>query len=284
MMLKVKIYKSINNNIVSAYDNSGNEVVVIGKGIGYKAVEGAEIPKDKITKVFVMDSHDNIVKLKDLLGKLQKEYIEITDEILIFARDHLGKKLNESAYFTLADHISFAVSRIQEKMPFQNILLTEIKSFYPKEFEVGLYAVKLIKEKIGVDMPECEAVSIALHILNAAYYTSVSEAFKGTQLLGWVMECVAKHIKQEIDTNSHYGERFIIHVKYMVQRIIHKDVILGVDDGIYKLMEGQYGESIKICEKVADDIKEEYKYELSKYEIACMAMHITRLKYKAKII
>ena len=75
----VKVYKSINNNIVSAFDTEGREVVVIGKGIGYKAKEGMPIDDSKITKIFVMSSKDNLDKLKDLLVHLKKEYIEITE-------------------------------------------------------------------------------------------------------------------------------------------------------------------------------------------------------------
>lgn len=274
----MKVFKSINNNIVSAFDDNGREMVVIGKGIGFKAREGDVIDSGKITKTFVMDSQDNLNKLKDLFSQIQKEYIEITDEILSFAKMHLGKELNESAYFTLADHISFAVSRIRDGMSFDNILLTEVKRFYIKEFEVGLYAVNLIKEKIGVDMPEGEAASIALHILNAAYYSSFSEAFKSTHLLGWLIECVAKHMGKEINTSSHYGERFMVHLKYLTQRIIHGDTLDCVDDGIYNLMQSQYMNNIEISEKIASDINNKHQFKLTKHEIACMAMHIQRIE------
>ena len=273
----MKVFKSINNNIVSVFDENGREMVVIGKGIGYKAREGTEIPRDKITKVFVMDSQDNLDKLKDLFAHLQKEYIEITDEILTYAKKHLNKELNESAYITLADHISFAISRMREGMPFDNILLTEIRRFYSKEFEVGLFAIKLIKEKLGIDMPMGEAASIALHILNAEYYTSVSEAFKGTQMLAGIIESVVKHTGCEIDTNSHYGERFIVHLKYLTQRITHEETPPFDDDGIYSLMATQYEKTIRICEKVAEDVFETHKYKLTKHEIACIAMHLQRI-------
>lgn len=45
-----------------------------------------------------------------------------------------------------------------------NKLLHEIKIFYRKEFEIGLWAIQHIKEKCQVEMPEDEAAFIALHI------------------------------------------------------------------------------------------------------------------------
>jgi len=86
------IYKSINNNIVSAFDDVGREVVVVGKGIGFKAREGEKIPHEKITKVFVMSSQDNLNRLKDLFLQIGNEHIEITDEILTYAKTWLSKK------------------------------------------------------------------------------------------------------------------------------------------------------------------------------------------------
>jgi len=277
----MKVFKSINNNIVSAFDDNGREMIVFGKGIGYKAQEGTEISPDKVIKVFVMDSQDNLNKLKDLFSHLQREYIEITDEILTFAKKHLNKELNESAYITLADHISFTISRMRDGMPFDNILLTEVRRFYAKEFEVGLFALKQIKEKMGIDMPVGEAASIALHILNAEYYTSVSEAFKGTQLLGWIIDNISEHTGCEINTNSHYGERFIVHLKYLVQRIIYNESPSIDDDVIYSLLETQYKNVMRNSENVAKDIWETYQYALTKHEIACMTMHIQRVSSAA---
>ena len=273
----MKVFKSINNNIVSAFDDSGREVVVIGKGIGFKAKEGMLIEKEKISKVFVMSSQDNLDRLKDLFAQLQREYIEITDEILTYAKQRLNKKINENAYFTLADHISFAVSRMREGMHFQNILTAEMRRFYPEEFSVGLYALKLMKEKMGVHMPEDEAASIAMHILNAQYDISFSDGFKATQLLGWIINTIAKYSGGEINTESYYGERFVTHLKYLIQRIIRKEPPSFGDDWIYHLMKAWYPKETACCEAVAAEILATHNYEMFKHEIGYMAMHIKRI-------
>jgi len=273
----VKIFKSINNNIVSAFDENGREVVVIGKGIGFKAREGMVINREKISKIFVMSSQDNLDKLKDLFTQLQKEYIEITDEILTYAKQHLNKKINENAYFTLADHISFAVTRMREGMRFQNILTAEVRRFYPEEFQVGLYALQLMKEKMDVDMPQDEAASIALHILNAQYDVSFSEGFKATQLLSRITDTVVKHTGNEIDTQSYYGERFITHLKYLIQRIVRNQPQNHDDDWVYDMMKTWYPDIVVCCETIAAEISEMHQYELSKHEIGYMAMHLKRI-------
>ncbi|MFR0954943.1 MAG: CAT RNA binding domain-containing protein [Roseburia inulinivorans] len=46
------IQKVINNNVISAYDENQQEVVIMGKGIGFKAHTGDAIDESRIEKVF----------------------------------------------------------------------------------------------------------------------------------------------------------------------------------------------------------------------------------------
>ena len=43
------IEKVINNNIVSAYDDTGKEVVIMGRGIGFGTKPGREVAEQKIS-------------------------------------------------------------------------------------------------------------------------------------------------------------------------------------------------------------------------------------------
>ena len=45
------IEKIINNNIISAYDEAGAELVVMGRGIGFGTKPGKKVPEARIEKV-----------------------------------------------------------------------------------------------------------------------------------------------------------------------------------------------------------------------------------------
>ena len=60
------IDKIINNNIVSAFDEKGLEVVIMGRGIGFQMKRGQEVPAEKIEKVFRIKSQSIAEQLKDL--------------------------------------------------------------------------------------------------------------------------------------------------------------------------------------------------------------------------
>ena len=274
----MKVFKPINNNIVSALDHNGREVVVIGKGIGYKARQGTEIPAEKIDKMFVMSSQNNVDRLKELFESLPSAYIELTDEIFEYAKLHLEKSLNEAAYFTLADHISFAVTRHQQGMAFQNILLTEVRRFYPKEFEIGMYALRLMKDRLGVDMPEDEAASIAMHILNAEYDISISETFHATKLMDQIIDIVTKETGYAFDSKNYYEERFLSHLRYLAQRIIRGESLpKQSEDTFFDVLAAQYPKEMDCAKAVAAEMLETRGFSLSDEEISGLTIHIRRV-------
>ena len=80
---------------------------------------------------------------------------------------NLGKQLRDTIYITLTDHISTAIVRCKEGLILKNALLWDIKQFYPDEFAMGIKAVGIIKEELGIEFLEDEAAFLALHIVNA---------------------------------------------------------------------------------------------------------------------
>ena len=62
----MRVTKIINNNVVCAYNANNKEVVIMGKGIGFKASEGELVDEKKI-KIFIMDSQSAIDKFKKLI-------------------------------------------------------------------------------------------------------------------------------------------------------------------------------------------------------------------------
>lgn len=179
----MKIDKIINNNIVSAIEADGKEVVIMGRGLGFGMKPGKEIPEGKIEKVFRLDSQNSTDKFKELLANLPLEHIQASTEIINYAKSVLNRRLNQSIYITLTDHINFAIERFKEKMMFTNPLLNEIKTFYKEEYLIGEYAVALIERRIGITLPVDEAGFIALHIVNAEYNTAMRDTIDITTLI-----------------------------------------------------------------------------------------------------
>ena len=70
----MRIEKVINNNIISARDDKGVELVVMGRGIGFDKKPGNEITDGKIEKIFRLDKMDDREHFKELLASLPFGY------------------------------------------------------------------------------------------------------------------------------------------------------------------------------------------------------------------
>ena len=107
----VRVLKTINNNVVSCLDDQGKELVVMGKGLGFGAKPGDPLNGKLVEKVFRMDSPETITRLKDTFARLPEQLLELCSQVIDYANEVLGRRLNESIYLTLTDHIQFAIQR-----------------------------------------------------------------------------------------------------------------------------------------------------------------------------
>ena len=167
------IQKVINNNVISAYDVNRQEVVIMGKGIGFKAHTGDLIDEGRIEKVFRIENEKLSRQFQEVLENIPLEHMQITSDIISYARKNLNVQLNQNIYITLMDHINFAIQRQSQGIQLKNALLWEIKKFYHQEYLMGKYAIDLLNEKLGTEFPEDEAGFIALHFVNAEYNTMI---------------------------------------------------------------------------------------------------------------
>lgn len=276
-MDNIIIEKVINNNIISAYEESGAEVIVMGRGIGFKKKQGEVVPADQISKIFRIKSRTLTEQFKELLANMPLERVRISDEIISHAKDHLKLKLNQSIYVTLTDHINFAIERVSQGIEPQNALLWEIKRFYPQEFQLGIYALELIQDRLGILLPEDEAGFIALHFVNAEYGTDIRDAVKFPDQMQAIVDIVERDLGILLDESSLHYERFMTHIKFLIQRIYRKELLSSEDRELSLLMQRKYPREYQCSVKVAEYIMQATGSRLSEEEIMYLSVHIRRV-------
>lgn len=276
-MDNIIIEKVINNNIISAYEKSGAEVIVMGRGIGFKKKQGEMVPADQISKIFRIKSRTLAEQFKELLANMPLERVRISDEIISHAKDHLKLKLNQSIYVTLTDHINFAIERVSQGIEPQNALLWEIKRFYPQEFQLGIYALELIQDRLDILLPEDEAGFIALHFVNAEYGTDIRDAVKFPDQMQAIVDIVEHDLGILLDESSLHYERFMTHIKFLIQRIYRKELLSSEDRELSLLMQRKYPREYQCSVKVAEYIMQATGSRLSEEEIMYLSVHIRRV-------
>ncbi|MDO5294030.1 MAG: PRD domain-containing protein [bacterium] len=273
-----KITKIINNNVVCSVDTEGNEIILRGLGIGFKKRVHDRVENEKVEKIYRIDNPTTSNKLQQLLSEIPIEYVTVCTEIIEYAKDSLHKKLNDNIFITLTDHISFAIERKSAKLEYRNVLLTEIKTFYPAEYAVGLGALHIIKERLGVELSYDEAGFIALHIVNAELDTNMSNTVKITELIQQIREITKEYYGKEMEESSLNNDRFITHLKFFGQRLFNNKVSKDEDAEFQKIVKNRYLHDYGCAERIRTYIKEKYDKTITEEEMMFLTIHLRRLQ------
>ncbi|MDQ0999649.1 beta-glucoside operon transcriptional antiterminator [Neobacillus niacini] len=273
----MKIAKVFNNNVISAFNEKNQELVVMGRGLAFQKKPGDTVDEEKIEKTFVLKNNDLSERFKTLLYEVPIEYMEITESIIQLAKSRLGRNLNDSIYVSLTDHIHFAVDRHQKGYDIKNALLWEIKRFYKDEFLIGMEALKVVKEKIGVLLPEDEAGFIAMHIVNSGLNEEMPNVANITRVMQDILNIVKYHYKISFDEESLNYFRFVTHLKFFAQRLYSKNYIEDDDPFLYESFKQKHKEAFICTEKINDYIENQFDYSLTNNEKLYLAIHIQRV-------
>jgi beta-glucoside operon transcriptional antiterminator len=273
----VKIERILNNNaVISTKDKQ--EIIIVGRGIAFKKQVGEEVNQEQIDKVFTLENEDIMKKFKTLIADMPIEYMEISEKIIAYAKMKLGKKLNDSIYIHLTDHIYFAIERYRNNLPIKNGLLWETRQLYKEEYEIGLEALNMVCEQFGVILPEDEAGFLALHIVNAELNEEMPIVKNMTKVMQEILTMVKYHFKIEFNENSLPFYRFITHLKFFAQRLVKGNHYNSTtDDGLYHVIQEKYPEAHKCSQKIKKFIESSYTYELTDEEMIYLTIHIERV-------
>ena len=146
--------KRLNNNVVIALDENGQEKILCGKGLGFQMKEQDTVEESRVEKVFALADQVMNRRLQELLETIPMEHLELAEEIMNYARIHIDETVSENVIVALCDHMYMAVERKKQGIEVKNVLLWDIQKFYRDEYKVGRYAIALIRERFGVELSE----------------------------------------------------------------------------------------------------------------------------------
>jgi beta-glucoside operon transcriptional antiterminator len=177
----------------------------------------------------------------------------------------------------LTDHINFAIQRKKDGFEIKNALMWETKKLYKDEFSIGLQAIKMIKEKIDVELSEDEAGFIALHILNAELNDDISNITTITKVIQEILTLVKYHFKIDFDEESLNYFRFITHLKFFAQRMLNHTYLENKDYYLFNIIKEKHPNAFSCSTKINNYLQKEYKYALTKEELLYLTIHIERV-------
>ena len=280
----MRIFKILNNNAAVVKDDTGQEQIVMGKGICFKKKTGEEISRDMVDKVFCPSTADVSGKFQVLIQDMPMEHIALGEEIIEEAKKRLGNGLNDMVYISLIDHVHTSIMRFLDGVTVKNVLLWDIRRFYKEEFQIGLWALERIWQECHVRLPEDEAGFIALHLANARMDESVMHnMYEITRIIQDVANIVKYFFRVDFNEEDVYYYRFITHLKFFAKRLVEQKIYTEDDnDDLWEVIRGKYPKAFGCVEKIMQFIQKKYEYGLSKEEQLYLTIHIERVVNKTK--
>ena len=281
----MRIKKVFNNNVLLA-DKQGHEVVLIGKGIGFKKRAGDAVDTEAVSKVYTPTGDNWITNFQTLMADIEPEYFEVASQIIELAENQLQTTFNVYLLISLTDHIHFAVYRHQHQMDIRNEILWETKRIYHREYQVGLSALTMIKEHFGVDLPEDEAGFIAMKFVeNSMADSNADQTLAMTKLINDILNIVKYQLSLTMPDDSISLQRFLVHLRFFAERLTLRqpDRSQGNDDDfMFEHLSKQYPRAFACVQKIAVFVNKSTEQTVSVNERIYLIMHIQRMLNEAQ--
>lgn len=274
----MEIKQVFNNNVVLTTDAKNYEVVVMGKGIGFQKKKGEQIDRELIDKTFILTKIVDKSIFPDIYKQLSEDEIDVIIEIIHMAEETLGVEFQSNLYIALADHIHYALERMKQVLPLTNPLNIEVRKYYPKEYSVGQKALTLINERLGIELFNDEASSIALHFVTGqkeGYL--INQTIKVTEIVHNILNILRLHYKRNFDENSISYARFLTHIQYFAHRIIFGEQKGTVDSFLFEQVQKSYPNTFQCVSKIKQFVETTYDFEMGEDEQVYLTIHIERI-------
>ncbi|GGD00751.1 transcriptional antiterminator [Enterococcus wangshanyuanii] len=275
--MKMHIVKKINHNVVLVEDH-GVEKIAMGKGIGFSAVVNEVFDESSADKIFVLDSKEKTKMFSEMAAQIPLEFIEFSEEIIHFIQSKIQASLDSNIYIALTDHIYFAIQRQREDSQVTAIMLPEMKLLYPEEYSTAVEVVELINQRYNTELGANEVGFITMHIINAELGERNSlNSLKILEMTATILQMLEKEYFGVLDKESLTYHRLMIHVKFLVKRLIYQE---KVPDEDFSFFNPSFQESApyKVAKFITSKIEETYQIVIQENETVYLAVHLARIK------
>lgn len=273
------ILKKINNNVALASSDAGEEIVVFGKGVGFHEMPYELEDESVIQRVF-----------RDVDEKCVGGFANIADDVLLVASDivamadkALDCALAGNLVVCLADHLQYAIERTGDGIAIENPLSHEVAFVYPREVELGRRGIELVSERMGVNLPESEITSIALHLVNAEVDGMGSSqdmdlVMKSTVILERATQIIEGQLGQQLDRTSYAYVRFVAHLRFLIRRLMRGGCKETENSGLFRQAARDFPDAYRCAAGINEYLKRDYNWSCSDEEMLYLMMHVNRLR------
>lgn len=271
------ITKIFNNNIVNVVDAEGEDVILVGAGVGYLTSKGAAVDESRVEREFHLTGPSRNGAFRVLL-EIPYPVLRATTRVTKLLDDTYGIRLPAAVEVGLADHIAQSIRRIDEGIPLYNSMLWETKMTYPAEFAIALHALDVIHAEVGRKLPLDEAGFITLHLVNAGLVGDPGRAMTLGTAIRAIIDIVRQDLAIEVDGSTTASARFLTHIKFVVQRLTRNRVHHGAASDYFTALIQENIDLYACAERIAHYLDVTFAAEVTEEERVYILLHLITLR------
>ena len=271
-------HKVLNNNVVITIDETGRERVLMGRGLGFGLKPEDAIDPAKVEKTFILDSGDGGENELRLLSEVPYPVLEAVTRAVDGAERSLRRALGRGFTIAVLNHIQFVLERLDQGVRIPSTSMPELRVLHPQEFAAASDMAASLSAALDRELPPEEAVFLTMHLLNATRDEPNGTAAILFRRVQHVVTTVENGLGVRLDTESLDYARFVLHVQFLLQRLVNRTMLRSQDTSFFEFAKHSYPQSFEIATEVKAYVRAATESELTDEEVLYLIVHVERLK------
>ena len=280
----MRLKKIFNNNSILVDVGKGQEAIVFGKGVGFEQGKNRHVDSSKIQKIFYLDNKKDKESFDYLFHNIPADIIAAVFAVVENARINYHFQVYDSIYLTLSEHINGAYKLLLTGR-YQENEIPDLSAKYPEEYQIAKEALGIINNKLGVEFPNSEVKSIALHFINSKIPNGIAKhegkskyIFDTSKLINVVLNVLDNNNVYQNSKNRDSFRRFLIHLQYLAKRLWHPpEKNESIDKKIECDMIKAYPRSYQITQEIFQALSDEFDFHPSDAERVYFIIHVHQI-------
>ncbi|MFD6433955.1 PRD domain-containing protein [Streptomyces venezuelae] len=278
----MKALRVLNNNVVLARDEKGQDVILTGRGIGFGAHVGKPVDPSLVVRVFVPVDGRDPDHLAESLALVGEEVLRA----VVIALGEVGIEGRESTRPSLAiavaDHVAGALDRAARGIVIDYPLGAEVRTLYAAEYAQAQRLLAAINDRLDPELDASEATALTLHLVNAGFASGdLAFTYTMTGVIQQMLAVVQERHGLDISQESMTAARFITHVRYLFVRIQQYRQLKGHECTVGKGIRRHYPEATRTAQHLATIVETRLGQDLSEDEVSYLALYVARMSMDA---
>lgn len=274
------ILQPYNNNIVLVEDQ-GQEMVLIGTGIGFGKRAGQEADVSKIDKKYILDA--------DKKERLNLDVLDSIDEQLIIEVQNIMREIEVSSNFRLSigglisllDHLDSAIKK-QDNVD-EHPLRWIVKRIYPNDYVLARKLVEALNEKFKGKLNDFDITAVALHFINNDSNRSLNETIMATEVVNTLIDIIEESGAFVLDKKSINYSRLVTHLRFLIKRLEIYEDISKEDDNLYNAIYECTSDVIHgVTDQIVEYLQAHFKKRIGKSERVYLMIYLNKIQFETK--